>query len=71
MQKLSTGQNSTLGVYKQLSEVLFGAGSKAVAYLTKQIAKAPNGEQEEVISDEGHMLNLLASIAFGEVDEKV
>jgi hypothetical protein len=65
MKKLSTGHNSTLGNYLKLTEVVFGKESKAAAYLNEKIAESPNGEDEEVIADEGQMIYLLSQIDQG------
>lgn len=62
MNKLSTGEDSTLGNYKKLTVAFFGADSPAVKYLDKRIAESPNGENEEVIAHESQMLPLLLNI---------
>lgn len=63
MKKLSTGDDSTLGNYKKLAITFFGEKSKAVTFLNDKIAASPNGENEEVIADEGQMIYLLGSMA--------
>lgn len=62
MHKLSTGADSTLGEYRKLTAAVFGKDSKAVAFLDKKIKESPNGENEEVLADEGQMIQLLASL---------
>ena len=62
MRKLSTGDDSTLGSYLKLSKQILGERSGAVEFLNVKIAEAPNGENEEVIADEGQMVYLLASM---------
>lgn len=62
MQKLSTGEDATLGNYKARWARLFGEDSPAVAFLDRKIAGSPNGENEEVLADEGQMPQLLNSI---------
>ena len=62
MNKLSTGDDATLGNYKKLAVIFFGESSKAVKFLDDKIAESPNGENEEVIADEGQMLFLLTNI---------
>ena len=62
MIKLSTGQDSTLGNYKDLATAFFGEDSPQVKFLADKIAESPNGEAEEVIADEGQMLLLLMSM---------
>ena len=60
MRKLTTGDDSTLGNYKKLSEVFFGKDSGAVKFLETQIAESPNGGDEEVIVEESQMIFLLS-----------
>jgi hypothetical protein len=62
MRKLSTGDDATLGSYKKLASAVFGDDSKAVKWLDEQIAESPNGENEEVIADEGQTVMLLGKI---------
>ena len=62
MKLLSTGDKSTLGNYKKLSILFFGADSEQVAFLNKKISESPHGEDEEVIADESQMLFLLSSL---------
>lgn len=59
MRKLSTGQDSTLGSYLKLAPFI---GPKAEAFIKEKIIESPNGENEEVIADEGQMMYLLVSI---------
>ncbi|MBK8467644.1 MAG: hypothetical protein IPL32_17660 [Chloracidobacterium sp.] len=63
MKKLSTGDDSTLKNYRKLASMVFGADSPQVKYLDEEIAKSPNGENEEVIADEGQVLYLLGSLS--------
>ena len=62
MQKLSTGADATLGNYRKLASVIFGSTSPAVAFLDRKIQESPNGETEEVIQDEGQMIDALMTI---------
>ena len=62
MQKLSTGDDATLGNYRRLACVVFGEESKAVKFIDEKIAESPDGENEEVIADEGQMVYLLGTI---------
>lgn len=62
MQKLSTGDNATLGNYRKLAATFFGEDSKAVKFLDDKISERPNGENEEVIADEGQMIYLLVKL---------
>jgi hypothetical protein len=64
MNKLSIGEDSTLGSYLKLTALFFGKDSPAVAYLKDEIAKAPNGEREEVLVDESQMVYVLSHIHF-------
>lgn len=57
---LTTGEDSTLGNYKKLSEMCFGKDSGVVKFLESKIAESPNGEDEEVIIAESQMLFLLS-----------
>jgi hypothetical protein len=66
MEKLSSGEDATLGNYRKIVSVLFGEDSEAVKFLDEKIAESPNGEKEEVIAAESQMLYLLSSIHFKE-----
>lgn len=57
MKKLSTGQDSTLGEYRKLAAAVFGEDSGAVKFLDEKIKE--QGEDEEVIADEGQVIYLL------------
>lgn len=63
MQKMSTGEDATLGNYRKMAVVFFGAESGAVKYLDKLIEE--QGEGEEVIADEGQVVNLLFTLTYG------
>jgi hypothetical protein len=63
MNKMSTGDDATLGNYRKFADLL--VGPKAVAFIDKKIAESPNGADEEVIADERQMIQLLASIEHG------
>jgi hypothetical protein len=64
MQKLSTGDDSTLGNYRKLAKTFGGNPNKAVEFLDKKIAESPDGENEEVIADERQMVHLLGTLAI-------
>jgi len=64
MQKLSTGDDSTLGNYKKMAVAVFGEDSKAVGFLNDKISLSPQGENEEVIAPESQMIYLLGSMNF-------
>jgi len=57
MKKLSTGQDATLGNYRKMAAIFFGVSSKAIQWLDDKIAE--QGEDEEVIADEGQVLQVL------------
>jgi len=59
---LSTGQDSTLGNYRDMAAVFFGEGSPQVKFIDDTIAEHPHGRDEEVIADESQMLMLLGSM---------
>jgi hypothetical protein len=72
MQKLSTGDDATLGNYRKLAIIFFGSDSEAVKFLDDKIAENPKGENEEVIVDEGQMVHLLGTITWrNHVDTKM
>jgi hypothetical protein len=45
-----------------MTAAIFGEDSKAVEFLDKKIAESPNGENEEVIVDEGQAVLMLSTI---------
>lgn len=59
MQTLSTGDPSTLGSYKALTDAVFGKESPQADYINKKIAESPNGELEEVVAHETQVLFIL------------
>lgn len=61
--KLSTGANSTLGEYRKLCVIFFGEDSHATKYFDKLIKESPNGENEEVITEESQMILLVSQLA--------
>jgi hypothetical protein len=62
MKTLTTGQDSTLGNYRKLTASVLGDDSPATKHLDNKILESPGGENEEVLADEGQMLNLLLSL---------
>lgn len=62
MIKLSTGADSTLGNYRDLSAATFGENSPQVKFLDDKVAESPNGRDEEVIAPESQMLYLLVNL---------
>jgi hypothetical protein len=57
---LSTGQPSTLRVWRELIVAIFGPDTIQAKFLDDKITK--QGEDEEVIADERQFLFLLASL---------
>lgn len=64
MKKLSTGQDSTLGNWRRLSRLAFGDESAPVRFFDDKIKD--QGENEEVLTDEGQLLNLLIQMHITE-----
>lgn len=62
MMKLSTGQDSTLGTYLKLCDLIFGTDSSQVKFIMDKIATSPNGANEEVIAEESQMMYLLVNL---------
>lgn len=60
MLRLSTGEPSTLGTFRDYSAAIFGPDSPATAFLDERIARASRGA--EVIQDEGQMVMMLAQL---------
>jgi len=61
MHKLSTGEESTLGVWKKLVLAAFGSGP-ALDYIENKIKVSPHGEQELVVVDERNLLAMLIEL---------
>jgi len=66
MKKLSTGQDSTLGNWLMLTELAFGKNSPQADFLKDKIDESPNGKDEEVLADEGQLIQVL--IDMGQKD---
>ena len=64
MRKLSTGDDSTLGNWKKLVVGVFGAKHPSVKFLDSKISE--QGEDEEVVIDEGQFINALFNMKEGE-----
>lgn len=64
MNKLSTGQDSTLGNWLSLCERLFGKSSDATTFVEEKILTSPNKENEEVVASEGQFLMVLSDMHF-------
>lgn len=69
MQKLSTGQDSTLASYLKLCLMIFGSSSPQVKFIMDKIATSPNGANEEVVAEESQMMYLLFNLPPADVDE--
>jgi len=70
MDKISTGEDSTLGTYKKMAVALFGEDSKIAKFFNDKIAESPNGENEEVIQHESQMLYLIMHMGLKEQEEE-
>ena len=66
MKKLSNGQDSTLGVYREIVVAFVGEDNAAVKFLDQKISESPHGKDEEVIANEGQMIHLLMSMIIKE-----
>lgn len=62
MRKLSTGKDSTLENWLELTTAVFGEDSPQADFLKGKAEESPNGLQEEVIADEGQLLNMLINL---------
>lgn len=71
MRKISTGEDSTLGTYREIAFLLGGfKENEATRFIDQKIAESPNGENEEVIADERQMMYLLLNLINTENDEE-
>lgn len=68
MKMLSTGDPSTLGSYRKLTEAMFGSRSPALAWIDEMIDEDPDGEDAEVIADEGQMIYAIVSMHKGRAE---
>lgn len=66
---ISTGEPSTLGTYRKISAALTGEDSPATKMFDDKIKE--QGEDMEVIQDEGQMLMLIVSMGLGSKPEPV
>jgi hypothetical protein len=64
MRKMSTGDDATLGNYRKMCALFFGEDSKATSYLDEKISRSLIGEGEEIIANEGQIIQLLMQIDF-------
>ena len=62
MRKISTGEPSTLGTYRQIALIMGGGESKATEFIDLKIKESSKGADEEVIAEESQMLMLLAHL---------
>jgi hypothetical protein len=63
--KMSTGQDNTLGNWRDLTAAMFGVDSPATAFLDDKIASSPHGRDEYVLADERQLLNVLVQLHLG------
>jgi len=66
MRKLSTGEDSTLRVWRELTVAMFGENSPAVAFLDDKIKTNLKGDSDEVIMEESQCLQALGHIHFNQ-----
>ena len=66
---ISTGEPSTLGTYRKISVALMGEDSPATKMFDDKIKE--QGEDMEVIQDEGQMLMLIVTMGLGSKPEPV
>lgn len=62
IQRLSTGDPSTLGTYLKMCLLVMGSNSPATTFLRKKVAEAPMGFEEEVIAPETQMVYMLMQL---------
>lgn len=62
MRKMSTGEDFTLGNNLKMAKALFGESSSAVSFLNKKIEEDSDGENAEIIINEGQFVQLLSQI---------
>ena len=68
--KLSTGQPSTLAGYREASANCWGPDSPQVAFMDGLINNSKIGEDEEVVVNERSFVWMLSLIRSGETHEK-
>ncbi len=68
MEKLSNGQDSTLGNHRAMAVAFFGEDSEAVKYLDAKIGESSGGANEEVIMPESQVVALLAHIHLSKTE---
>jgi hypothetical protein len=64
MNKMSNGEDSTLGNHRKMAVAVFGEEGPAVKFLDKKIAESPNGANEEVLVAESQFVYLLGTLHF-------
>lgn len=67
--RLSTGQPSTLGSYRDNCIAMFGEDSAPAKFFIEKIANSPNGELEEVIAEETQVMGLIAELLSNDAAE--
>ncbi|WP_280755761.1 hypothetical protein [Paenibacillus sp. LBL] len=70
MKKLSIGQDSTLGNWRNLCAATFGPYSAPTVFLENKIKESPNGEEEEVLADERQLLHVLGNMYIEEIHQQ-
>lgn len=69
MRMLSLGIPSTLGNWLNLCNATFGEDSKPSEMFRKKILESSNGENEEVIADEGQLLMVCGKMFNEQMEE--
>ena len=72
MPKISTGDSSTLGTYRDIAFALTqDENSRAVKYFDDKIKTSSKGRDTEVIAAETQVIYLIGQLMFGQPDEEV
>lgn len=69
MKTLSDGSPSTLGNWYKLCAAVFGAESSPTKFIEKKMRD--QGEDQEVIADEGQLLMVLGKMFVDEQEKKI
>lgn len=67
MMKLSTGEDSTLGVWLRLCITIFGEDSSPTRYMSEKIERSPLGHEEPVYADEQQLMHALTMMYLQEL----
>lgn len=67
MKKLSTGQDSTLGNWYKMCAAFFGENTAPTKFIKNKMDE--QGEDTEVIADEGQLLGVLGKMYTNEMED--